>query len=146
MPHPDSGPPLVRRRLPAPHAALDRPARSAPVTAAGVQAHARHTPTRSRWSPRARIALALLCLALAVGVSLAALAATRPDLLAWLVVGCVLVVVFGTPLLCVVGLLLVTLWAVSRAGRRRTPPRALQPPAVAHPARDVIVGEVMLDP
>jgi hypothetical protein len=49
-------------------------------------------------------------------------------LLAQLIVGAVLVVVFGTPLLCLLGLTAFTVWALTRAGRRRARPASAPAP------------------
>jgi hypothetical protein len=92
------------------------------------------------------LGVVVIALVLAVVATFTLLLLTgRDDVIAWLVVGCVLVVVFGTPLLCVVGLVVFYVWAVSRIGRARSLPR--RPPAQPTPAPQypVVVGEVLDD-
>jgi hypothetical protein len=62
----------------------------------------------------------------------------------WIVVGAVLVVVFGTPLLCLVGLVAFYVWALTRAGRRRSLPPLPRPAPTSQP-QPIIVGEVVFD-
>lgn len=71
--------------------------------------------------------------------------AGQTELVAWIVVGAVLTVVFGTPLLCVVGLFLFYVWAVTRMGRSRRRPPSMKTGGVQQVAQTVIVGEVVLD-
>lgn len=71
--------------------------------------------------------------------------AGQTDLVAWIIVGAVLTVVFGTPLLCVVGLFLFYVWAVTRMGRSRRRPPSTKTGGVQQVAQTVIVGEVVLD-
>ena len=62
----------------------------------------------------------VLCLFAVLGTCLlgALLLAGQDELLARIIVGAVLVVVFGTPVLCVLGLFVFSLWAMTRFGRR----------------------------
>jgi uncharacterized membrane protein len=69
----------------------------------------------------------------------------QTELVAWIIVGAVLTVVFGTPLLCVVGLFLFYVWAVTRMGRSRRRPPSTKTGGVQQVAQTVIVGEVVLD-
>lgn len=71
--------------------------------------------------------------------------AGQTELVAWIIVGAVLTVVFGTPLLCVVGLFLFYVWAVTRMGRSRRRPPSTKTGGVQQVAQTVIVGEVVLD-
>lgn len=72
--------------------------------------------------------LLVLCLFAVLGTCLlGGLAlAGQSELVARIIVGAVLVVVFGTPLLCVVSLFVFSFWAMTRFGRR----------AVRHPSSD----------
>jgi uncharacterized membrane protein len=69
----------------------------------------------------------------------------QTELVAWIIVGAVLTVVFGTPLLCVVGLFLFYVWAVTRMGRSRRRPPSTKTGGVQQVAQTIIVGEVVLD-
>lgn len=71
--------------------------------------------------------------------------AGQTELVAWIIVGAVLTVVFGTPLLCVVGLFLFYVWAVTRMGRSRRRPPSTKTSGAQQVAQTVIVGEVVLD-
>lgn len=100
---------------------------------------------RRRLSLVARIALGIVACVLTIGgMFVTRLLMGQDELIAWLVVGAVLVVVFGTPLLCLVGLVVFYVWALTRAGRRRSLPP--QPrPAPTSQAQPIIVGEVVFD-
>lgn len=100
---------------------------------------------RRRLSLAARIALGIVACVLTIGgMFVTLLLMGQDELIAWLVVGAVLVVVFGTPLLCLVGLVVFYVWALTRAGRRRSlPPKPR--PAPASQAQPIIVGEVVFD-
>jgi hypothetical protein len=100
---------------------------------------------RRRLSLVARIALGIVACVLTIGgMFITLLLIGQDELIAWLVVGAVLVVVFGTPLLCLVGLVVFYVWALTRAGRRRSLPP--QPhPAPTSQAQPIIVGEVVFD-
>ncbi len=69
----------------------------------------------------------------------------QTELVAWIIVGAVLSVVFGTPLLCVVGLCIFYIWAVTRMGRSRRRPLSTKTGGAQQVAQTVIVGEVVLD-
>lgn len=71
--------------------------------------------------------------------------AGQTELVAWIIVGAVLTVVFGTPLLCVMGLFLFYVWAVTRMGRSRRRPPSTKTGGAQQVAQTVIVGEVVLD-
>jgi uncharacterized membrane protein len=69
----------------------------------------------------------------------------QTELVAWIIVGAVLTVVFGTPLLCVVGLFLFSVWAVTRMGRSRRRPPSTKTGAVQRMAETIVVEAVVLD-
>lgn len=100
---------------------------------------------RRRLSLVATIALGIVACVLAIGgMFVTLLLMGQDELIAWLVVGAVLVVVFGTPLLCLVGLVVFYVWALTRAGRRRSfPPQPRSAPTSQ--AQPIIVGEVVFD-
>jgi len=57
----------------------------------------------------------------------------------------VLTVVFGTPLLCVVGLFAFYVWAVTRMGRSRRHPQPSKAEYTQQVTQTIVVGEVVLD-
>lgn len=70
------------------------------------------------------------------------LAFGHTQLVASLIVGAVLCVVFGTPLLCVIGIIVFYLWAMTRVHRR---PRPSTQQTTASPRAASVVTEVILD-
>lgn len=101
---------------------------------------------RRRLSLVARIVLGIVACVLTIGGMFATLLLMGQDeLIAWLVVGAVLVVVFGTPLLCLVGLVVFYIWALTRAGRRRHTPQHPRPAPTSSQVQPIIVGEVVFD-
>lgn len=80
------------------------------------QAHQLRFP---RWLIGLLVVVALPALVVIFGVVLLVLDQT--ELLARIIVGCVLVVVFGTPALCLLAFLICCFWLVARAGRSRRP-------------------------
>lgn len=100
----------------------------------------------SRFPLAARIAVGVVaCILTLGGVCTTLLLFGQTDLIAWLVVGAVLTVVFGTPLLCLIGLIVFYIWALTRAGRSRRLPHHPRPMTASHQAQPVIVGEVVFD-
>ena len=136
-------PPVVARpsalaRTPSQPLARLRPAVESTVPA--VPMH------RRRLSLVARIVLGIVACALIIGgVFVTLLLMGQDELIAWLVVGAVLVVVFGTPLLCLIGLIVFYVWALTRAGRRRHTPHHPRPAPAPSQAQPIIVGEVVFD-
>lgn len=115
-----------------------------PSTARSVEP-ARIRPRRP-WSLATKLGIAALGFLLAIGGAFTFLLLTGQDeVIARIVVGCVLVVVFGTPLLCVIGLLAFYVWAITRLGRARRMPQPTNLTPVTPPAHPVIVGEVVFD-
>jgi hypothetical protein len=141
---PAQPPVLVRPALPArvPPATLARRVPTSPPTPAQpVQRR-----TRRPWPKLAWLAVVALSLLAIIGGTFTFLLLTGQDkVIAWMVVGCVLVVVFGTPLLCVVGLVVFYFWALSRVGRARTIPTRSKPAPAAHRDDPVVWGEVVFD-
>lgn len=130
--------------LPVTRVSLPRPDRPAPPLAPPRVAPT-HSFVRRRWPLALRVlmglTLVLLCIAAVLG---ALLLAGQTALVAWLVVGAVLTVVFGTPLLVVLGLLALFVHAMSQMGRARRspqPPRATGAPL----AQTIVVGTVVDD-
>jgi hypothetical protein len=106
----------------------------------------RKRPRRRRRLPRWLIGLlvvtAVPVLAVTFGAVLLMLGQT--EFLAQLIVGCVLLVVFGTPALCLLGFFIGCFWLMARAGRARRPTQRAQEARPSALER-VVVGEVMLD-
>ncbi|MFV9507688.1 MAG: hypothetical protein AB4911_24315 [Oscillochloridaceae bacterium umkhey_bin13] len=71
--------------------------------------------------------------------------AGQTELVAWIIVGAVLSIVFGTPLLCVVGLFIFYVWAVTRMGRSRQRSPSTKTGGAQQVAQTIVVGEVVLD-
>jgi hypothetical protein len=69
----------------------------------------------------------------------------QTELVAWIIVGAVLTVVFGTPLLCVVGLFVFYVWAVTRMRRSRQRPQPAKAGGTQQMAQTIVVGEVVLN-
>lgn len=102
--------------------------------------------TRRHWPLALRVVVWVGIVLLSIIAVLGVLVLTgQTELVAWIIVGAVLTVVFGTPLLCVVGLFLFYVWAVTRMGRSRRRPPSTKTGGVQQVAQTVIVGEVVLD-
>lgn len=71
--------------------------------------------------------------------------AGQTELVAWIVVGAVLTVVFGAPLICVAGLFVFYVWAMTRVGRSRQRPPSKKAGGAQQATQTIIVGEVVLD-
>ena len=111
-------------------------ARPQPVTASPP-------PTLRRLHPVLRLFIGFcLCAALVIGTLGVLLLAGQTDLVASLVVGAVLVVVFGTPLLCVVGIIAFYVWAMTRVRRPALPQQPTKSPS---PRSEVVVAEIIDD-
>lgn len=95
-----------------------------------------------RWFIGLLVAAAVPTLAVTFGLVLRMLGQT--ELLARIIVGCVLVVVFGTPTLCLLGFFLGCFWLIAHAGRSRHPDQRAPSAHTSVPER-VVVGEVMFD-
>lgn len=107
---------------------------------------ARRPASRPPASPALRI-LAAIGFILVMGAALLAglVLAGQHELVAWIVVGATLTVVFGTPLLCLVGLVAVYLAAIGRMGRARRRPPPAPVASAPHPAGAILVSEVVID-
>lgn len=107
---------------------------------------ARTPAVRRRRLPRWLIGLvavsALPGCAIAGAIFLIAIGQT--ELLAQIIVGCVLLVVFGTPALCLIAFFIGCFWLVARAGRSRRPEQRSQGARRSEPDQ-VIMGEVVFD-
>lgn len=157
---PSDPPPRRSPRLPATSARLPVVVRPAPVTRSqpaplvrcvstpipsAPTSPAPHPP-RKRWSLAARILFGLVLGILGSFGMLVVLVLTgQTALVAWIIVGAVLLVVFGTPLLCLLGLVAFYIWAMTRMRRSRSPVRSSPSPAAASPEHPIIVGEVVFD-
>lgn len=131
--------PPTRRQLDQP---LARP------SSASRQPSAQQTPPAARRHWPLVLRVLLWCGMIGMGgitVLSGLVLAGQTELVAWIIVGAVLTVVFGTPLLCVVGLFLFYVWAVTRMGRSRRRPPSTKTGGVQQVAQTVIVGEVVLD-
>lgn len=132
----------------------NRPARRqpaqplAPSSATSLRSCVRPPPptVRRRWP----LALRLLLWSGVIGlIGLAAfgglILAGQTELVAWIIVGAALTVVFGTPLLCVAGLFVFYVWAMTRMGRSRQRPPSKKLGGAQQAPQTIIVGDVVLD-
>ena len=102
--------------------------------------------TRRRWPLALRVLLWIVVTLLSGITILGGLVLTgQTELVAWIIVGAVLTVVFGTPLLCVGGLFVFYIWAVTRMGRSRHRPQPAKAGGTQQVAQTIVVGEVVLD-
>lgn len=140
--------PLAKRKqtnaLPAPvcPAPLVHPPRTIPSRS--TLSTATSPTSRRRLHPALRVLIGLcLCGALVLGTLGALLLAGQTELVATLIVGAVLLVVFGTPLMCVVGIIALYVWSMSRVYRR---PARTQSPTPPHtPRGKVVIAEIVDD-
>lgn len=95
-----------------------------------------------RWLIGLLVVTAVPALAVTFGAVLLMLGQT--EFLAQLIVGCVLLVVFGTPTLGLFCFIAGCFWLMARAGRARRPTQRAQEARPSALER-VVVGEVMLD-
>ncbi len=103
-------------------------------------------PPRTRWSRVARVLFGLMLGVLGIiGLLTVLVLMGQPVLVAWIIVGAVLVIVFGTPLLCLLGLIACYVWAMTRLRRPRSMARPTPSPTAAPAEHPVIVGEVVFD-
>jgi predicted lipid-binding transport protein (Tim44 family) len=103
-------------------------------------------PPRTRWSRVARVLFGLMLGVLGIiGLLTILVLMGQTVLVAWIIVGAVIVIVFGTPLLCLLGLIACYVWAMTRLRRPRSPARPTPSPAAAPAEHPVIVGEVVFD-
>ena len=122
--------PLTRGALPGP---TPRPAR---------QHRHYHQHRRQRRLRRFLIPLMLL---VAIATGGAYLLFFQVELLSWIIVGLMLTVVFGTPLLCVVGLFLIYVRAMARIGQARSGARAPIVQRTTSAPQTIVVSEVVFD-
>ncbi len=102
--------------------------------------------TRRRWPLALRVVVWVSTVLLSIIAILGSLVLTgQTELVAWIIVGAVLTVVFGTPLLCVVGLFVFYVWAVTRMGRSRQRPQPAKARGTQQVAQTIVVGEVVRD-
>jgi len=102
--------------------------------------------TVRRWPLALRVVVWVGIVLLSIIAILGSLVLTgQTELVAWIIVGAVLTVVFGTPLLCVVGLFVFYVWAVTRMGRSRPRPQPAKAGGTQQVAQTIVVGEVVLD-
>jgi hypothetical protein len=135
-------------------ARLNPPARHQPGQlparpySASTQSSVRQPPpaARRRWPLVFRVLLWCGIIGLS-GISVLGglVLAGQTELVAWIIVGAVLSIVFGTPLLCVVGLFLFYVWAVTRMGRSRQRSPSTKTGGAQQVAQTIVVGEVVLD-
>lgn len=138
-------PPVVARPAPPVRVTPTPLARRVPAST-DMPAQAVRRRIRRPWSKLAWLAVAVLTLLVLIGGMFTFLLLTGQDeLIAWIVVGCVLVIVFGTPLLCVVGLFVFYFWALSRLGRARTMSPRSRPSPTTNPDHPIVWGEVLDD-
>lgn len=131
----------TRSQHPAPLARVQPPAFVQPASETKPP-----SPTRRRWPVAVRILVGALIAIVGVVAVLGALVLVgQTQLVATIIVGAVLVAVFGTPLLCVIGLFVFYVWAVTRMGRARHRQQPEQARSVRRVAETVVVGEVLLD-
>lgn len=101
---------------------------------------------RRSWPWVLRVFVGIATVILIVFAILAGLVlAGQTTLVAWIIVGAVLVVVFGTPLLCLVGLFAFNIWALTRLGRSRRRPAPTHASSAKQTARTIVAGEVVID-
>ncbi|PDW00939.1 hypothetical protein [Candidatus Chloroploca asiatica] len=129
-------------RTPLP-ARLNPPVRHQPLPS---RAQSRRSPaqavTRRRWPRALRVVVWIGSVLLSITAILGVLVLTgQTEFVAWIIVGAVLAVVFGTPLLCVVSLFIWYGWAVTRMGRARQRPPATKTSAAPQVAQTIIVIE-----
>lgn len=138
-------PPVVVRPAPPARVPPAPLARRVPVSTA-TPAQPAQRRTRRSWPKTAWLAVVVLSLLVLIGGAFTFLLLTgQDDVIARIVVGCVLVVVFGTPLLGVVGLFVFYIWALSRVGRARTIPSRPKPSPACQRDDPVVWGEVLDD-
>lgn len=102
--------------------------------------------TGRRWPLALRVVVWVGIVLLSTIAILGSLVLTgQTELVAWIIVGAVLTVVFGTPLLCVVGLFIFYVCAVTRMGRSRQRPQPAKAGGTQQVAQTIVVGEVVLD-
>ncbi|NCC35613.1 MAG: hypothetical protein EOM24_26920 [Chloroflexia bacterium] len=130
------------RLVPLP-ARLNPPVRYQPLPSrAQLRGSPAQAVTRRRWPLALRVVVWVGSVLLSITAILGVLVLTgQSEFVAWIIVGAVLAVVFGTPLLCVVSLFIWYGWAVTRMGRARQRPPATKTSAAPQVAQTIIVIE-----